>query len=174
VKVFQSGRTLRTSALPLRVTLTGFLLFLLVGYVSNLAILAWKTGFTPAGVAAYYLGDDSGMRFPKEMHELLENTHFHIYIVPLLLLVLTHVFFMTGWSVRARVNVTILAYAAAAFDLATPWLVWSGGAALAPLKVFSSVLYHGTLFFLVGACLYETWWSPLPSGRVDPADGESG
>jgi len=162
LKVFTNGRYLRTSSLALRATLTGFLLFVLVGYASNIALLVWKTGFTSAGVAAYYLGDESGMRFPKELHELLENTHFHVFIVPMLLLVLTHVFFMTGWSERARVIVTILAYGAAAFDLATPWIVWSCGAAFAPLKLFSSVLYHGTLFFLVGACLYETWWAPLP------------
>jgi hypothetical protein len=174
MKIFQSGRFLRTSSLPLRATLTGFLLFMLVGYGSNLAILAWKTGFTPSGVAAYYLGDDSGLRFPKEMHELLENTHFHVYIVPMVLLVLTHVFFMTGWSERARLRVTVLAYAAAALDLAAPWIVWSGGAAFAPLKIASSLLYHGTLFFLVLACLYETWWAPLPSAAVGPADAERG
>jgi hypothetical protein len=167
LKVFANGRQLRTSSLPLRVTLTGFLLFLLAGYASNLALLAWKTGFTPAGVAAYYLGDASGMRFPKELHELLENTHFHIYVVPMVLLVLTHVFFMTPWSERARVAVTILAYGAAALDLAAPWAVWSLGAAFAPLKLFSSVLYHATLFFLVGACLYETWWAPLPGNATE-------
>lgn len=165
MKVFANGRFLRTSSMPLRVTLTGFLLFMLVGYASNLAIVIWKTGFTPAGVAAYYLGDASGMRFPKELHELLENTHFHIYIVPMVLLVLTHVFFLTGWSERTKVGVTALAYAVAAFDLAAPWIVWSGGASFAPLKIVSSVLYHGTLFFLVGAALYETWWAPVPSGE---------
>jgi hypothetical protein len=91
----------------------------------------------------------------------------------MVLLVLTHVFFMTGWSDRARLTATILAYVAAALDLAAPWLVWSGGAPLAPFKIFSSILYHGMLFFLVGACLYETWWAPLPSGCVDPADREN-
>lgn len=162
MKVFTTGRSLRSSSLALRVTLTGFLLFMLVGYASNLAILVWKTGFTPAGVAAYYLGDDSGTLFPKELHELLENTHFHIYIVPMVLLVLTHVFFMTGWSERTRVTVAIVAYGAAALDLAAPWIVWSAGAAFAPLKLASSLLYHGTLFLLVGACLFEAWWAPLP------------
>ena len=167
MRAFANGRLLRTSPLPLRVTLTGFLLFVLAGYASSLAILAWKTGLTPAGVAAYYLGDDSGLRFPKELHELLENAHFHVFIVPMVLLVLTHVFFMTSWSERARVALTVLAYGAAALDLAAPWIVWGGGAAFAPLKIGSSLLYHGTLFFLAGACLYETWWAPLP-----PADGE--
>jgi len=163
LRAFANGRQLRTSSLALRVTLTGFLLFVIAGYASNLAMLAWKTGMTPAGVAAYYLGDASGMRFPKELHELIENTHFHVFIVPMVLLVLTHVFFMTPWSERARVAVTVFAYGAAALDLAAPWIVWSGGAAFAPVKVASSLLYHAALFFLAGACLYETWWAPLPA-----------
>jgi hypothetical protein len=110
------------------------------------------------------------MRFPKELHELLENTHFHIYIVPMVLLVLTHIFFMTGASERTHVTVTILAYATAALDLAAPWAVWTGGAGFAPLKILSSLLYHGTLLGLVGACLYGAWWAPLPAGAA-PGDG---
>ena len=163
MKVFATGRWLRTSSMSLRATLTGFVLFVLVGYVSNLAILLWKTGGTPAGVAAYYLGDESGLRFPKEMHELLENLHFHVYIVPMVLLVLTHLLFMTRWSERAKVGVTVLAYGAAALDLAAPWIVWSGGAAFAPVKIFSTAVYHGTLFLLAGVILFETWLAPPAS-----------
>ena len=164
MKVFATGRWLRTSSMSLRATLTGFVLFVLVGYVSNVAILLWKTGGTAAGVAAYYLGDASGLRFPKEMHELLENLHFHIYIVPMVLLVLTHLLFMTRWSERAKVGVTVLAYGAAALDLAAPWIVWSGGAAFAPVKIFSTAVYHGTLFLLAGVILFETWLAPPASG----------
>lgn len=173
MKVFAAGRWLRTSSASLRATLTGFVLFILVGYVSNFAILVWKTGFTTAGVAAYYLGDDSGLRFPKEMHELLENLHFHIYIVPVVLLVLTHLLFMTRWSERAKVAATVFAYAAAALDLGAPWIVWSGGAAFAPIKLFSSAVYHATLVGLALVILWETWLAPLPAAGA-PGEQEHG
>lgn len=157
MKAFQNGRTLRTSSLPLRVTLTWFLLFVGIGYATNFTMLAWRTGFTPAGVAAYYRGDEAALRFPKELRELVENFHFHVYIVPVVLLVLTHVFYLTAWSERGKLRVTHLAYVAALADLVAPFLVRYAGAGFAWWKLVSSTVYHGTLFFLVLLPLYECW-----------------
>lgn len=164
---FATSRYLRTSSLPLRITLTGFLAFVGLGYVSNFALLSWKTGMTPTGIAHYYRGDEAAMQFPKQFHELLENTHFHIFIVPVVLLVLTHVFFMTTWSERAKIRVTCLAYAAALADLAAPWLVRYGAAGFAWWKLCSSAVYHGTLVFLVLVPLYETWLAAIPAPEIE-------
>jgi hypothetical protein len=185
MREFADSRWLRTSSLPLRATLTGFLLFVGLGYVTNFTLFAWKTGFTPSGIAHYYRGDEAQLQFPKEFHELLENTHFHIYIVPVVILVLTHVFFMTTWSERSKLVVTLLAYAAAAADLAGPWLVRYGGAGFAWWKLVSSLVYHATLLFLVVVPLRETWWGLAPGagppgsapggpGSGGPADWELG
>lgn len=177
---FADSRLLRTSSLPLRATLTGFLLFVGLGYASNFALFAWKTGCTPSGIARYYRGDEAQLQFPKEFHELLENTHFHIYIVPVVILVLTHVFFMTSWSDRSKLAVTLVAYGAAAADLAGPWLVRYGGAGFAWWKLVSFGVYHAALLFLVLVPLWETWWGRAPelgppdSGAGGPADWELG
>jgi hypothetical protein len=173
MKAFQGGRLLRTSSLPLRVTMSWFLLFVGLGYATNFTMLAWKTGLTPAGIAAYYRGDEAAMQFPKELRELVENLHFHVYIVPIVLLVLTHVFYMTAWSERAKVSVTNLAYAAAAADLAAPFLVRFAGAGFAWWKLVSATLYHGTLFFLVLVPLYECWagGARAPNASLSDDDG---
>lgn len=160
---FINNRMLRTASLPLRVTATGFLLFVLVGAASNLGLLVWKTGLSPTGIERYYRGYEpppdsmEPIRYPKEAHELLENTHFHIYVVPVVLLILTHLFFMTGWSLRSKVGWTVLAYAAAFADLGAPWLVRYGPEGLGGWKLGTSVVYHGTLLFLTGVCLFEAW-----------------
>ncbi|HVP28340.1 MAG TPA: hypothetical protein VMW35_04175 [Myxococcota bacterium] len=176
MKVFANDRYLRTSSLPLRVTLSWFLLFVGLGYATNFAILAWKTGMTPTGIALYYRGDEAAMQFPKEFHELLENLHFHVYIVPLVLLVLTHVFYMTTWSERAKLRATMLAYTAALADLAGPFLVRYAGAGFAWWKLGSACVYHATLFFLVLVPLWETWFGRVPvlEGEVSgpPSPGE--
>lgn len=167
MKAFSDGRSLRASSLALRTTLTGFLLFTALGYASNFALLAWKTGLSPDGIAHYYRGDEATMQFPKEMHELLENLHFHVYIVPMVLLVLTHVFFMTRWSPRAKLVVTLLAYGTALAEFAAPWLVRFVGAGFAWWKLASSVSYHATLVFLIATPLFEMWTGPVlpPSAR---------
>jgi len=174
MKAFQNGRYLRTSSLPLRVTLTWFLLFVGIGYATNFTMLAWKTGFTPAGIAAYYRGDEAAMQFPKELRELVENLHFHVYIVPIVLLVLTHVFYMTAWSERAKLRATNLAYVAAIADLAAPFLVRYAGAGFAWWKLGSSTLYHATLFFLVLVPLYECWAGGARVAERDADDEGSG
>ncbi len=173
MKSFSTSRFLRTSSLPMRVTLTWFLAFVTVGYASNFALLIWKTGLTPEGIAHYYLGYEAAMQFPKEFHELLENTHFHIFIVPVVLLVLTHVFYMTTWSERSKLRVTSLAYGAALADLAAPWLVRYGGAGFAWWKLASTLTYHAALLFLVVVPFWETWFAPVPPdpfGWDDPED----
>jgi hypothetical protein len=168
----------------MRVTVTGFLLFVAFGTVTNLALLSWKTGFTPTGFSHYYRGfeppllSDAETRYPKEFRELLENAHFHVYIVPVVLLVLTHLFFMTPWSERTKVGITALAYGAALADLVAPWLVRYGGEAFAWWKTLSSLTNHAALLFLLGVCFYETWLRRIPSAPIDgapePADWELG
>lgn len=170
-----NSRYLRTSSLPLRLTFTWFLVFVLAGYATNFGLLAWKTGLTPTGIAHYYRGYEAALQFPKEMHELLENTHFHIFIVPVVLLVLTHVFYMTAWSERARLWVTWIVWGAALADLAGPWLVRYAGAPFAWWKLASSLSFHGALLFLTVVSLYETWLGRAPDGSpsaVEPADLE--
>lgn len=180
MRYFTRDSRLRASSRPLRVTLTGFLVFAALGYVSNFALLAWKTGMTPEGVAHYYRGfepppgSDAPFQYAKEWRELLEVSHFHLYIVPVVLLILTHVFFLTPWSERAKVGVTGLAYAAALADLAAPWLVRYGGAGFAWWKLLSSVAYHGTLAFLVGACLWDLWRPGPGAGSGTGSGARSG
>lgn len=174
MRQFRNGPYLRTSSLPLRLTFTWFLVFVLVGYASDLALLVWKTGLTPTGIAHYYRGYEAGMQFPKELHELLENTHFHIFVVPLVLLVLTHVFYMTAWSERAKLWLTWIVWIAALADLAAPWLVRYAGESFAWWKLVSSLSYHGALLFLTVASLHATWLERVPAfpPSAQPADLE--
>ena len=122
MRAFSNGALrLRASSLPLRVTLSGFLLFTAIGEITGIVMDAAHTGFTPSGIARHYRGYEAELQFPKEFWVLIENTHFHVFIVPLVLLVLTHLLFMTGLSERTKVGVTILAYTAALVELASPW-----------------------------------------------------
>ncbi len=151
---------LRTSSLPLRVTLTGFLLFTAIGEGSGIVMDALRTGFTPTGIAHYYRGFETNLQFPKEFWVLIENTHFHVFIVPLVLLVLTHVLFMTDLSQRSKVGITLTAYSAALIELASPWLVRYVAAGFAWLKLGGSVAFHASMLYLIVLPLYECWLAP--------------
>jgi len=182
VQYFINGSRLRNTSLPVRLTLSWFLVFVVVGFGTNLAILLWKTGLTPDGIAHYYRGFEpppgsmEDLHYPKEARELLENLHFHVFIVPMLLLVVTHVFFMTRASERIKVLTTTLVYAAALADLAAPFLVRFVGEGFAWWKIGSSLLFHGALLHQSFFCLYDAWSTPPPADRSGtfPADAEFG
>ncbi len=157
---------LRTSSLPLRVTLSGFLLFVAIGEVSGLVMEGLHTGFTLTGVARYYRGFEAELQFPKEFWVLIENTHFHVFIVPVVLLVLTHVLFMTRLPDRAKVAVTVVAYAAALVELTAPWLVRYVSAGFAWMKLGGALVFHATMLVLIVLPAYEAWLAP----RGEPPD----
>jgi hypothetical protein len=149
------------TSLPLRVTLTGFLVFTAIGELSGLLMEGLHTGFSPTGIAKYYRGAEAELMFPKEFWVLLENAHFHVFIVPLVLLVLTHVLFMTRLSDRAKVGITLVAYAAALLELVSPWLVRYGAAGFAWLKLFGDLVFHSTMILLIVVPFYEAWFAPV-------------
>lgn len=179
MRQFVGAGRLSRSGLPIRVALTGFLVFVGIGYATNLGLFAWKLRFSPTEIARYYRGyepppgSDAEFRYAKEFHELLETTHFHIYIVPTVLLVLTHVFFMTGFGPSTKIAVTVFAFAVAAADLAAPWLVRYGGAGFAWWKLLSSAGYHAALGFLWATCLWECWLARPPSRQRRESPGEA-
>lgn len=103
--------------------------------------------------------------------KLLEITHFHLFTVPVFLLILTHLFMLTGLKARAKQLWITSGWSAATLHLGAPWLVrWSGRWSwLFPLS--------GGLLFLTGVVLtvYPAWvmWR-APSRPARGARGESG
>lgn len=96
--------------------------------------------------------------------KLLEVTHFHLFTVPVFLLILTHLFLLTGLSRRTQSLWIWLGWLGASLHIATPWLVRALGRGSAWLHAVSG------LSFLVASlvlCLLPLWqmWSP-PAGRA--------
>jgi len=60
-----------------------------------LALSAGRIGISPAAIAAYYRGGSGEMSFPKELWQLMEEAHFHLFSIPIVLLILTHLLFAT-------------------------------------------------------------------------------
>lgn len=91
--------------------------------------------------------------------KLLEVTHFHLFTVPVLVLILTHLYVLTGAS-RQLVWV-LLAWLSTTFHIAAPWLIRYGSPRL-------SVLYpiSGFSLFLscVWLCVFPIWvmWRGKP------------
>src|SRR5258706_15738734 len=115
-------------------------------------------GHTGDGVRAYYAGDPSApapapaaapapggprIELPDEpaaaparqltvavtYRKLLEVTHFHLFTVPVFLLIIAHLFMLTGLSPTAKAAWITGGWLSALAHLAAPWIIHYCGAA---------------------------------------------
>jgi hypothetical protein len=138
------GFQLRTASLETRVAYTAFLVLTALGLVTQIA-LSLRVGLAPAAIATYYRGGDSELSFPKSFWQLVETSHFHLFSVPVVVLILSHLLFGTPTSVRLRVALTLATFTGALLEIIGPWAVRyiAGGCAYA--------LIAGWLLLAIGA-----------------------
>jgi hypothetical protein len=98
---------------------------------------------------------------------LLEVTHAHLFSVPVLLLVMGHLFLLTNVAARTKLSCIGLAVAGAVLHLAAPWGVHYGGAALAWLYPITGAILLYSFGVLLVVPVWDMWRS---SSRDDTAD----
>lgn len=165
MKAFASnGYKLATASRNLRLVLVLFLLFTLLGYATNVLLTYRQTGYSVQGIVSYYRGsqDAAGeiISYPKSVAELLMNTHFHLFMMPLTLLVLCHIFYMMSVPDRIKRWVTWLSFGAVFVEIAGPWGVRFVSAGLAPVLLLGNLVLAVTLGILIVAPLLEVWLGP--------------
>ena len=163
------GFQLRRAPLEIRIAYTGFLVLTAFGVVTLLALSAGRIGFSPASVATYYRGGESEMSFPKTFWQLMEESHFHLFSVPTVLLILTHLLFAGPASLRLRVGLTIGTYAGAFLEACGPWAVRYVSASCAYALLAGWALLAGGCTLIIGLTLGsmwgpETWFATRPAG----------
>lgn len=134
---------------------TGFGLFSIAAIVVSMMFYEDLVGPASAGVAGYYAGaaraSHAGaaatgggpkIELPDEAapsseqltvavtyRKLLEVTHFHLFTVPVFLLIIAHLFMLTGLSSTAKTVWIAAGWLSAFVHLLAPWLIRYGGAA---------------------------------------------
>lgn len=128
---------------------------------------AAETPTAPGAGPAIQLAEDAPA--PKLVvampyRKLLEITHFHLFTVPVFLLILTHLFMLTGLSARAKQVWITLGWSASVLHMAAPWFIRAspGWSWLFPL---SGGLLLGSSLVLT---IYPAWvmWKPRPPRRI--------
>ena len=89
--------------------------------------------------------------------KLLEVTHFHLFTMPVVLLIVGHLFLATGLGERAKISWLVAAAASVTAHLATPWLVRYGGGGLAFLHAVTGVALTVTMSVLTLYPCYAMW-----------------
>jgi hypothetical protein len=95
--------------------------------------------------------------------KLLEVTHFHLFTVPVFLLIIAHLFMLTGLSSTAKSAWIVTGWGAAFVHLLAPWLIRYGGT----LWTFTYPLSGAAMGLALGVMtVYPliVMWMPRPEG----------
>jgi len=145
---------LATASGNLRLVLGLYLLFILLGLVTNVVETWRQTHFSPREIAVYYRGAGEvrgeTLAYPKSVNELILNSHFHLFMMSVTLLVLCHIFYMTDAPDWLKKGLTWSVFLAALIEIGAPWLIRFVSADFAFLMTVSgSVLGTGMLILIV-------------------------
>ena len=159
------GFQLRTASLETRLAYTCFLLLILPGLGTLVALSIGRSGLNPQAIAAYYRGGESEMSFPKSFWQLMEVSHFHLFTIPVVVLILSHLLYATRFSVRLRIWLTAIAFSGAFLDALGPWGVRYVSPVCAYALMLGWVLLGGGLLLIVFLSLLAMWGPESWVGR---------
>jgi hypothetical protein len=164
----KSGYRLGKTSLETRISYSAFLLLMLPGLATMLALSIGRIGISPQAIAAFYRGGQGEMSFPKELWQLMEEAHFHLFSVPVILLVLTHLLFATGCPPRTRVTISLGLWTGAVLEIGAPFAVRYWSAAFAPFLILGWALLSAGMLASVGYSLAALWGGAPPEAPPEP------
>ena len=126
-------------------------------WTTNALLYFSKMGLTTASVVEYYLGSEERFLSPRSYQGLLEVSHFHLFAMGMLLLVLTHLALFVPVSSRAKAALVIVPFVSALLDEGAGWLVRFVSPGFAALKIAGFLLLQGSLAALVVASLWAVF-----------------
>ncbi len=171
------GFQLRTASLETRLAYTAFLALTVLGAVSMAALSVGRIGITPGAIAVYYRGSESEMSFPRQFWQLAEVTHFHLFSISVVLLVLSHLLSATPIPARARLGVIGVTSVGAFLDICAPWAVRYVSGAFGYALLAAWLLLTGGMLCMLAISLVYIWgperWSDgaASSRRSQSAEG---
>jgi hypothetical protein len=193
VNDFQAGMPGRLRALPLgsKILYSAFVVATLVGLAVSARL--YQVGVGDAGAAVYYAGAASAPppapessdgpaidlapedQKPRTIHEqiperkLLEVTHFHLFTIPVYVLVLAHLWLLAKVPPWAQNTGVVASVITSGLHLAAPWIV-RGRPGLAFLMGSSGAAMLAALGVIAVGSMIDMW---LPNPPPPPAPGHA-
>ena len=167
MKNFNQRFKLRDSDRHIRLLYTQFLLLMLVGFLFSFFWAHSMTGLSPEGIAAHYRGSDATFGEPMSFRELAEVTHFHLFTMPVVFMILVHVLFLTNVSHALKQWLSWLSFAGVGLDLLSPWLISYISPVFVLTMLTGDTLMMGSFLVMMWIPLYEMWImkQPLMAGK---------
>ncbi|NNL86314.1 MAG: hypothetical protein HKP27_11705 [Myxococcales bacterium] len=132
-------------------------LYVALLWVTNALLYFQKMNLRPQSVVDYYLGNEELFLQPRSLQGLLEISHFHLFAMGMLLLVLTHLMLFVPLRNGVKAWLIAVPFLSALLDEGAGWLVRFGGEGFAFLKIAGFLLLQGSLALLVGLSVWAVF-----------------
>ncbi len=99
----------------------------------------------------------SPMLLSVSWRKLLEVTHFHLFTLPVFLLIIAHIFMLCGLPPRVRILGILSGVFSSALHMAAPWLIFYGGASWAWLMPITGTWMTLSMLLLLVWPGWEMW-----------------
>jgi hypothetical protein len=142
-----------------------YCLYVTLLWLTNALLYFQKMSLAPSSVVAYYLGSPEQFTEPRSFQGLLEISHFHLFAMGMLLLVLTHLVLFVPASNRLKAWLVTLPFAAALLDEGAGWAVRFVHPAFAWAKVAGFLALQASLATLIGVSLWSVFRGSSQSYR---------
>jgi hypothetical protein len=136
-------------------------------WLTNALLYFEKMSLDPASVAAYYLGSEERFLAPRSYQTLLEISHFHLFAMGMLLLVLTHLMLFVPLADRTKLWLIVSPFASALLDEGGGWLVRFVHPGFAIVKVLGFLGLQTSLAALILLSLWSVFRGSSESYRGD-------
>jgi hypothetical protein len=134
-------------------------------WLTNALLYFQKMTLAPSSVVAYYLGSEEQFLEPRSFQGLLEISHFHLFAMGMLLLVLTHLVLFVPLGNRAKAWLVATPFATALLDEGSGWLVRFVHPGFAWAKVAGFLSLQASLAALIGVSLWSVFRGSSQSYR---------
>ncbi|MDH4327893.1 MAG: hypothetical protein OEW25_08970 [Nitrospira sp.] len=164
---FNQKFKLRDSDRHIRLLYTLFLLLMLAGFVFSFFWAHSMTSLSPQGIADHYRGSDATFGEPMSFRELAEITHFHLFTMPVVFMILIHVMYLTSASHFLKSAVTWAGLGGVILDLLSPWLISYVSPIFVITMLTGDTLMTVSFLVMLIVPLYEMWLlgQPLMGGK---------
>jgi hypothetical protein len=153
---------LRDASFEIRLVYSLFLAFIVAGLLTTGIFQFARIGLSYQRIIAYYLGGEIGGQifFPKNINALLEETHFHTFMMSVVFLILCHLFLATAVSRRVKLLFILTTFFSHALDMGSTWLIRAGAQSFAYVLMISWIALWIGYTGMILIPLYEMWLAP--------------
>jgi hypothetical protein len=134
-----------------------YALYVAALWLTNALLFFQKMSLSYDSVVNYYLGNEELFLSPRSYQGLLEVSHFHLFAMGMLLLVLTHLMLFIPARGSTKAWLIAVPFLAGFLDEGASWLVRFAHPGFAYLKIGGFLLLQTSLAVLIGVSLWAVF-----------------